>query len=68
MIFIKDYKSYEITYKTTFIIHTKEFIMIPWLIWPEKKPREIRKPLSNMNLDKKWIFFSLAFLAYGMFS
>ena len=59
-----------ITYKTTFIIHTKEFIMIPWFIWPEKKKkmRERRKPLSNMDPDKKWIFSSLAFLEYGMFS
>lgn len=38
--------------------------MIPWFIWPEKKKRERRKPLSNMDPDKKWIFFSLASLEY----
>ena len=68
--YIKEYKSYE-DYLQDYFHHSHKGVYHDPLIYlarKKKKMRERRKPLSNMDPDKKWIFFSLAFLEYGMFS
>ena len=52
-----------ITYKTTFIIHTKEFIMIPWFFWPEKKKKQERQK-KTFKQHGSWQEMDLFFFSF----
>ena len=50
-----------ITYKTTFIIHTKELNMIPWFIWPGKKKQNEKKTFKQHGSWQEMDLFLFSF-------